>query len=47
MGVAREKQAHDAMRRVAQAAIGDKSGKFMIEPAHARLGLWVPGQLGV
>ena len=40
MGVATEKQAHDAMRRVAQAAIGDRSGKFMRKPAHARLGLW-------
>ena len=46
MGVATEKQAHDAMRRVAQAAIGDRSGKFMSKPAHARLGLWVPGRLG-
>ena len=46
MGVATEKQAHDAMRRVAQAAIGDRSGKFMSKPAHARLGLRVPGRLG-
>jgi len=38
MGIATEKQAHDAMRRVAQAAIGDRSGKFMSKPAHARLG---------
>jgi hypothetical protein len=47
MGVATEKQAHDAMGRVAQAAIDDRSVKFMSKPAHARLGLWVPGRLGV